>query len=582
MSKRFRFLLVLVILIVATVFLLPTYKWYISIDREEKLLAAGSREEIRNYAINLADSELEKIDRALTIDEKDAVLPEVFLFFTSEIKSILENRGEEIPKEWTVGDLVDNLPDPEYVRLELQNRFLEEMDEIKDVQDRIITLGLDLSGGMKITIEADFSALEKELGRSLSDDDRETAMLGVMEILNNRIDQFGVVEPQIRRLADKKRIVIEMPGAADPERIRKVIRGKGRLKFHLVDRDSLAIFQQYAESNPGPYLDTDGITLLDTAVSGILTKGTVLRGVYKKDSFGIDQREGYTVVQEIAGLDGERIRNAYVRQDSLTGRPEVLFDLDSAGSESFYNLTSVNKGEVLAVLLDDKVKAQATIQDAIRTPVRVTGFDTEEATDLALVLKTGALPVPLEIISQEAVGASLGEDAIRVGLRSIALGLALVILFMLLYYKGAGIIADVALLLNFYMMASILSVFNFTLTLTGIAGFILTVGMAVDANVIIFERIKEEYRLGKSREASIKAGFAKAFWTIMDANITTGIAALSLAYFGTGPIAGFAVMLAVGIVCSMISALFISRLMFNFNTDVLNASKISISWRLAK
>ncbi len=582
MSKRFRFLLVLVILIVATVFLLPTYKWYISVDREKKLLASGSREEIRNYAISLADSELKKIDRALTVDEKDADLPEVFLFFTSEIKSILENRGEEIPKEWTVGDLVDNLPDPEYVRSELQNRFLEEMDDIKDVQDRIITLGLDLSGGMKITIEADFSALEKELGRTLSDDDREVSMQGVMEILNNRIDQFGVVEPQIRRLADKKRIVIEMPGAADPERIRKVIRGKGRLKFHLVDRDSLAIFQQYAESNPGPYLDTDGITALDTAMSGILIKGTVLRGVYKKDSFGIDQREGYTVIQEIAGLDGERIRNAYVRQDSLTGRPEVLFDLDSAGAESFYNLTSVNKGEVLAVLLDDKVKAQATIQDAIRTPVKVSGFDTEEATDLALVLKTGALPVPLEIISQEAVGASLGEDAIRVGLQAIALGLALIILFMLLYYKGAGIIADITLLLNFYMMASILSVFNFTLTLPGIAGFILTVGMAVDANVIIFERIKEEYRLGKSREASIKAGFAKAFWTIMDANITTGIAALTLAYFGTGPIAGFAVMLAVGIVCSMISALFISRLMFNFNTDVLNASRISIAWRSAK
>lgn len=582
MSKRFRFLLVLVILIVATVFLLPSYKWYISIDREKKLLAAGSREEIRNYAISLADSELKKIDRALTVDEKDADLPEVFLFFTSEIKSILENRGEEIPKEWTVGDLVDNLPDPEYVRSELQNRFLEEMDDIKDIQDRIITLGLDLSGGMKITIEADFSALEKELGRTLSDDDRETAMQGVMEILNNRIDQFGVVEPQIRRLADKKRIVIEMPGAADPERIRKVIRGKGRLKFHLVDRDSLALFQQYAESNPGPYLDTDGVTLLDPAVSGILAKGTVLRGFYRKDSFGIDRREGYTVVQEIAGLDGERIRNAYVRQDSLTGRPEVLFDLDSAGAESFYNLTSVNKGEDLAVLLDDKVKAKATIQTAIRTPVRVTGFDTEEATDLALVLKTGALPVPLEIISQEAVGASLGEDAIRVGLRSIALGLALVLLFMLLYYRGAGIIADIALLFNFYMMASILSVFNFTLTLPGIAGFILTVGMAVDANVIIFERIKEEYRLGKSREAAIKAGFAKAFWTIMDANITTGIAALSLAYFGTGPIAGFAVMLAVGIVCSMISALFISRLMFNFNTDVFKASRISISWRPAK
>lgn len=158
----------------------------------------------------------------------------------------------------------------------------------------------------------------------------------------------------------------------------------------------------------------------------------------------------------------------------------------------------------------------------------------------------------------------------------------MVIVFMLLYYKGAGLIADIGLVLNFYMMASLLSAFNFTLTLPGIAGFILTVGMAVDANVIIFERIKEEYRLGKSREASIRAGFSKAFWTVMDANITTFIAALSLAYFGKGMIAGFAVMLAVGIVTSMISALFISRLIFDFNTDVLRASRISISWRAVK
>jgi preprotein translocase subunit SecD len=358
--------------------------------------------------------------------------------------------------------------------------------------------------------------------------------------------------------------------------------GKGRLAFHIVDNDNLAKFMEYNKTNVGPYLRADGVTYMDAGLAQVLDVGTVLRGVFEKDPYGIDQRVGYTVLEEEAGLSGERIQNAFVRTDPLTNRPLVLFNLDGTGGEIFYNLTSENKGKVLAVVLDDRVKAQATIQDAIRDRVQVTGFSTDEATDLALVLKTGALPVPLEIISQEAVGASLGEDTIQQGVRAITLGLLLVILFMFVYYKGAGLIADFVLIFNFYLMASILSVFNFTLTLPSIAGFILTVGMAVDANVIIYERIKEEYRLGKSRAAAVTAGFSKAFWTIMDANITTGIAALTLAQFGKGPIQGFAVMLAVGVVSSMISALFVSRLIFDFNTDVLRFSRISISWRPAR
>ena len=582
MSKRFRFLLVIAILIVATVFLIPSFRWYLTISRQEKDIAAGSREEIKEYAVDRAEADLTIVDEALASEASEAPLPAELLFLTDEIKDIMEAQGEKVPKQWTVGHLVEYLPDPVYVESLLQDRYIEQVDDIKAIQDRIITLGLDLAGGMKVTIEADFESLEEELERPLTEEDREVAIQGALEILNNRIDQFGVKEPQIRRLAGDRRIVIDMPGAADPERIRKVIRGKGRLKFHLVDRESLAVFQQYAQTHPEPYLAADGTTPLDPAIQEVLLPGTVLRGVYEKDPFGLDQQVGYTVLVEEPGMGGERIKNAYVRTDPLTNRPEVIFDLDAAGAESFYDLTSENQGEYLAVVLDDRVKAQATISEAIRTPVRVTGFELEEATDLALVLKTGALPVPLEIISQDSVGASLGEDTIRVGLRAIFLGLAMVIAFMLIYYKGAGLIADLALVLNFYMMASLLSAFNFTLTLPGIAGFILTVGMAVDANVIIFERIKEEYRLGKSREAAIRAGFSKAFWTVMDANITTFIAALSLAYFGKGLIAGFAVMLAVGIVTSMVSALFISRLIFDFNTDVLGASRISISWRPAK
>ncbi|HUV06458.1 MAG TPA: protein translocase subunit SecD [Spirochaetia bacterium] len=579
MSKRFRFLLVLALLAVAAVFLLPSFRWYALIDDSEKELSLSSREQIKDYTLSKADEKLKELQKLLVNDRKTP-LPEEYLFLTDAIKAVFKVKKEKIPSQWTVGDVADNLQTGEVLET-LQAHYRNEIVSVKEVRNGIVTLGLDLEGGMKVTIRADFATLERDRGAALSDADRETAMKGALEILNNRIDQFGVTEPQIRRQG-KDRIIVEMPGAADPERIRRVIMGKGRLNFHLANNDSLTKFIEYRTTHPEPYLKSDGVTPLDPELKNVLDEGTVLRGVYEKDAFGMDLRKGYAVIDGKPGLSGERIQNAYVQMDPLTNRPLVLFTLDSQGGEIFYKLTSENKGKVLAVVLDEKVKAQATIQDAIRDRVQVTGFGSSEATDLALVLKTGALPVPLEIISQEAVGASLGEDTIRQALNAIVMGLLLVILFMLVYYKGAGLIADFALVLNFYLMAAILSVFNFTLTLPGIAGFILTVGMAVDANVIIYERIKEEYQLGKSRDASIKAGFSKAFWTIMDANITTGIAALTLAQFGKGPIQGFAVMLAVGIVCSMISALFVSRLIFDFNTDVLRSSRISISWRTAR
>ena len=212
----------------------------------------------------------------------------------------------------------------------------------------------------------------------------------------------------------------------------------------------------------------------------------------------------------------------------------------------------------------------------------MTGFERDEASDLALVLRTAAMPVDLNVVNQQAVGASLGEDSIRIGLRAIALGFVLVIIFMLAYYKGSGIIAVLALVLNLFVIISTLSALNLTLTLTSIAGIILTVGMSVDANVIVFERIKEEYRLGKSPQAAEKAGFKKARWTILDANITTFIAAIFLSQLGSGPVQGFAYTLAIGIVSSLFTALVVSRLIFDFSTETLKVKKLSISWRRVK
>jgi preprotein translocase subunit SecD len=211
--------------------------------------------------------------------------------------------------------------------------------------------------------------------------------------------------------------------------------------------------------------------------------------------------------------------------------------------------------------------------------VRISGFGADEANNLALLLRTAALPVELEVASQQSIGASMGEDTIRQGLYALLGGVAAVLIFMLIYYKTAGINAVVAQVLNFYIMFSVLSALNFTLTLPAIAGFILTIGMAVDASVIIFERMKEEMRLGKTRKAVIESGFNKAFWAIMDGNITTFIAALFLSQLGSGPIKGFAVSLSIGVFSSVFTALFVSRLIFDFSTDVFGSKGLSVSWR---
>jgi preprotein translocase subunit SecD len=456
----------------------------------------------------------------------------------------------------------------------METHYREDLLGLKDLRDRTIQLGLDLRGGMRVLIRADLEQLQSTSGQSLTAAEREDAVRRALEILTNRIDQFGVTEPQIRRQGEDM-ILVELPGETDRERMNRFIQGKGILSFHIVDDAALATFSEWQAQHPGEVLGPDG----QIVQPPILPKGTVLRGVYIRDQYGLDQLRGFTVIDEQVGLSGNYIRDARVSSDPITGRPVVNFFLTSEGGDIFYKLTSDNVGKTLAVVLGDKVKAQARIAEPIRDAVRVTGFDTEEASDLALVLRTGALPVPLEVINQQAVGASLGEDAIRLGLRAITVGFALVVVFMLFFYKAAGLIADLALILNLYFIVSILSVFGFTLTLPSLAGIVLTVGMAVDANVIVFERIKEEYRIGKSPKAAVKAGFSKAFWAIADSNITTFIAALALSQLGRGPIQGFAVTLAVGIVSSMFTALFVSRMIFDFTTDVLKVRRLSITWR---
>ncbi len=573
MNKRLRFLVVLFFLSLGAYFLYPTVSWYFMTSEEMKTLANGSKEEIRKYVKMEASDDLNALID-LVKNDPDADFPANISFLIADAKKNYKLEKKDEPSSWTVRNVLEGFQSGNEVFQAMEDHYRTEIQELKAMKNKTLQLGLDLSGGMSVVVEADAESLGKRLGHNPSENELAEALSLAMEILNNRIDRFGVTEPQIRKQSSNQ-ILIEVPGEADPERVNSFLMGKGKLNFHIVDDAATDKIKAYAAVHP-----EDTFEKGRPKDSSILDAGLKVAGFYKKDKYGIDRFQRYVVIREEVGLDGRHIREARVNADQITGRPNVIFQLDPEGGEIFYKFTTENTKKTLAVVMDDKVKAAARISEPIRDAVRISGFDRKEANDLALVLRTAALPVELEITNESAVGASLGSDAISAGLKAILLGFVAVVIFMILYYKGAGLIADIALILNLVFIVAILSSFNMTLTMTSIAGIILNVGMAVDANVIIFERIKEELRLGKSRAAAVESGFKKAFWTIMDANITTFIAAIFLSQLGKGPVQGFAVTLAVGIICSLFTAIFVSRLIFDFGTEVLKKDKLSIAWGL--
>jgi preprotein translocase subunit SecD len=572
MTKRGRLFIVLLVLVVCGLFLYPTAKWYFAVPQETKVLPTGSNEQIKEYARGRATQELRELESM----GPDASVSTEYSYLISIAKDSYKERGMEVPTgTWTVKDIMKAFRSEQAMFDAIENYYRTTLLDVKSEGSSILQLGLDLSGGMSVLLEADKAAYEEKIGRKASDAEISEKVREDMEILNNRIDQFGVTEPDIR-LQGTNQILVEVPGAADPERINSYLRGKGSLTFHIVDQEASQKVEQYVAEHPAEkFTETGAIRQPD-----FLEAGKIVAGYYVEDEYGIDELQRLVVLDEEVGLDGIHILEARTGTNGITGRPTVNFQLDNEGSEIFYKLTSTHQNETLAVVMDDKVKAMAVINEPIRASVQISGFSADEAADLAIVLRTAALPIELNVVNQQAVGASLGEDAVSSGLKAIAFGFIIVILFMAIYYRRAGVVADIALLLNLILMVSVLSAFNLTLTLTSIAGLILTVGMAVDANVIIFERIKEEYRLGKSAEASVRAGFKKAFWTIMDANITTFIAALVLSQLGSGSVAGFANTLAVGIVSSMFTALFVSHLIFDFAIEQLGVKKLHIDWRM--
>jgi preprotein translocase subunit SecD len=573
MSKRYRLVIILVTIAVCFIFLLPTLRWYFIDKKEDKAVALESREQIKNYASRAAAADLIAF---ISAAREDGPVPENMDFLKKEAGKIYKMAKEKPPAVWTARAALGAFAGRSEVLEAIETEYRTNIFKLKDRQKNAVQLGLDLSGGLSIVLQANMDALQQKLGRPLTQADRDDAVNRALEVLNNRIDQFGLTEPVIRRQGEDQ-IYVEIPGNADPERINDIIMGKGSLAFHIVDEEATQAFYHYYESHPTTTFDDQG-ELLDPT---LVPDDVVIRGRYTKDRYGLDEFVDYVAIKKEVGLDGNHIKSAIVDREDFAGKPEVNFVLDSEGGDIFYALTSANVKKPLAIVLDNRVKSWATIQGPIRESVRLTGFDMDEANNIALLLRTAALPVELEVASQQAIGASMGEDAINQGLKAILGGLGAVMVFMIFFYRGSGFVAVFAQILNMYLMFSILSAFNFTLTLPSIAGFILTIGMAVDANVIIFERMKEELRTGKSRKAAIDAGFDKAFWAIMDSNITTFIAALFLSQLGSGPIQGFAVSLAIGVLSSVFTSLFVSRLIFDFGTDVLRLKNLSVSWRVS-
>ena len=388
-------------------------------------------------------------------------------------------------------------------------------------------------GGYTLTMKP--SAIRDLEGRTL-----DTSI----ETIRERIDKLGVSEPVIERygLGDNQ-ILVQLPGVDDPARVEDIIQSTAKLEIHPV-----------VNSYP------DEAQAL-TANNGAIPPDQVLI----KGSGGMGGPEQFYLLQRAAVVEGTDFRGAQPSTDE-NGRPDIMFNLTTEAGERFYKYTDANKGTgQMAVVLDNKVREVAGIESAIRDSGRITGgFSKEQADDLSLMLRTGSLPASISYLETRTVGPSLGAASIHQGVVAAIAGMLAVMVFMLVYYRGAGINADLALLLNLIILLGFMGFTHATLTLPGIAGVILTIGMGVDSNVLIFERIREELRAGKTSAAAVQDGFGHAWLTIIDTHITTIVSAAILFLFGTGPVKGFAVTLTFGLLANLFTAVFVSRVIFDY------------------
>ncbi len=570
---------------------------------------------------------------------------------------------------WLEMRKIDNMAEEQRVDYLRDNQA-----RVENMRERILTLGLDLQGGMHVTLELATHQLIQELAGEYADEEfneilasanqrarasntdvipefvqefeqrdaearmsryfrsdadnitrrssnaeiqewlqeqRDAAVNRAIEIVRNRVDRFGVTEPSIVRQGSN-RLVVELPGVTDEERVRDLLRGTARLEFrltadpddlrHSLERiitwfepgdDEFELEDQWEdleqERQENPLLQVllpqgQGVTFgsaagVDTSeVNRLLSQPEVQRLLPRdivlmwtaSPQFDMEGRSYYSLigVRRQVELTGDVVTEARPTFDQHTNRPEVSMTMNRQGARVWARVTGANIGRPIAIALDGVIYSYPVVQGQI-TGGRssITGLaSSAEAEDLVNILMSGALPAPLDIVQERTVGPSLGEASIRAGFNSALAGLIIVVFFMMFYYRTGGAIADIALVLNIIFIMGILAAFNATLTLPGIAGIVLTIGMAVDANVLIFDRIREEQRAGKSLIAAIDSGYANSMSAILDANITTFLTAVILFSFGVGPIKGFAITLMAGIAASLFSAIIITRVIVDWMT----------------
>lgn len=399
--------------------------------------------------------------------------------------------------------------------------------------------------------EGGFVALTLRVGEKDAQDRKDKAVQQALETIRNRIDQFGVSEPTIQR-EGINHIVVQLPGIKDPQRAIELIGRTARLDFKMVREDI----------SPTGMIPDDAEVLKEKNVDS--TTGAVT--------------EIPIVVQKKSMITGDLLTDAQVRIDSQFNQPYVGIEFNSLGARLFDQVTAANVGKRFAIVLDNNIHSAPVIRERISGgSAQISGNFTEKtAADLAIVLRAGALPAPVKIIQNVTVGPSLGQDSINKGLYAGLIGVLLVVVFMAIYYKLCGLIADLGMVLNILYLMGALAALGATLTLPGIAAIVLLVGMSVDSNVIIFERIREELKLGKSPKAALDAGYDKAFLTIMDSHITTLITAAVLFQFGTGPVKGFAVSLSLGVIINLFTSLVGTKVIFDVIMHKGTVKKMSI------
>jgi preprotein translocase subunit SecD len=379
-------------------------------------------------------------------------------------------------------------------------------------------------------------------------DIKNRAVQQAIETIRNRIDQLGVSEPIIQEHGlGQYQILVQLPGVDDPARVKEIMQSTAML--------------QIRQSVGGPYPSEQAAM---QEHGGVLPPDAVLLPGKSIGTQGGGEEQQWFLVTRASAVTGSDLRGAEPSRNE-NGQPLVRFNLSAEGGRKFYNFTSQHVGESLAVILDNKVQEVANIKEPIHDSGQIEGrFSEQEAKDLSLILRSGALPAGIHYLEERTVGPSLGADSIRAGITAAVIGMLAVLIFMLVYYHGAGINADVALILNLVILLGFLGFSGATLTLPGIAGVILTVGMGVDSNVLIFERIREELRNGKTPPSAVEQGFAHAWITIVDTHVTTIVSAFILFIFGTGPVKGFAVTLTFGLLANLFTAVFVSRVIFDY------------------